>query len=61
MEKQVAESTEIAAVVKALEEQYDAFARSIGRPSLLADTTPIPSADELGAEFERFLAQQNGD
>ncbi|MCP2263972.1 proteasome assembly chaperone family protein [Promicromonospora thailandica] len=61
VEKQVAESAEVAAVVKALEEQYDAFARSIGRPSLLAETTPIPSADELGAEFERFLAQQNGD
>lgn len=61
VEKQVADSAEIAAVVKALEEQYDAFARSVGRPSLLAETTPIPSAEELGAEFERFLAQQNGD
>lgn len=58
VEQQVAESGEIAAVVKALEEQYDAFARSVGRPSLLAESAPLPTADELGAEFERFLAQQ---
>lgn len=58
VEQQVADSHEVAAVVKALEEQYDAFARSVGRPSLLAETAPLPTADELGAEFERFLAQQ---
>ncbi|WP_125775281.1 PAC2 family protein [Antribacter gilvus] len=61
VEKQVQESSEVAAVVKALEEQYDAFARSVGRTNLLAETAPLPTADELGAEFERFLAQQNGD
>lgn len=59
VEQQVKESGEIAAVVKALEEQYDAFARSVGRPSLLAESAPLPTADELGAEFERFLAQQD--
>lgn len=61
VERQVNESEDVAAVVRALEEQYDAFARSVGRTSLLADTGPIPTADELGAEFERFLAQQAGD
>ncbi|GAA1732824.1 PAC2 family protein [Isoptericola hypogeus] len=61
VEKQVGESTEVAAVVRALEEQYDAFTRSVGRPSLLAEQAPIPTADELGAEFERFLAQQGDD
>lgn len=61
VEKQVQESAEVAAVVKALEEQYDAFARSVGRTNLLAETQQLPTADELGAEFERFLAQQNGD
>ncbi|MBO0607470.1 proteasome assembly chaperone family protein [Myceligenerans salitolerans] len=60
VEQQVAESGEIAAVVSALEEQYDAFSRSIGRPNLLAESAPLPTADELGAEFERFLAQQDG-
>ncbi len=61
VEKQVGESSEVAAVVKALEEQYDAFTKSVGRPSLLAEQAPIPTADELGAEFERFLAQQGDD
>ncbi|MET4223354.1 proteasome assembly chaperone family protein [Oerskovia enterophila] len=61
VERQMAESEEVTAVVRALEEQYDAFARSVGRTSLLADSAPIPTADELGAEFERFLAQQGGE
>jgi predicted ATP-grasp superfamily ATP-dependent carboligase len=61
VEKQVQESTEVAAVVKALEEQYDAFARSVGRTNLLAEQQQLPTADELGAEFERFLAEQNGE
>lgn len=61
VEKQVGESGEVKAVVKALEEQYDAFTRSVGRPSLLAEQAPLPTADELGAEFERFLAQRDDD
>ncbi|MBD8079211.1 PAC2 family protein [Cellulosimicrobium arenosum] len=61
VERQVAESDEVAAVVRALEEQYDSFTRSVGRTSLLAESAPIPTADELGDEFERFLAQQSGD
>jgi hypothetical protein len=28
---------------------------------LLARDEDLPSGDELGAEFERFLAQQSGD
>ncbi|MCB7137767.1 proteasome assembly chaperone family protein [Cellulosimicrobium marinum] len=61
VERQVRDSEEVASVVRALEEQYDAFARAVGRTSLLAESAPIPTADELGAEFERFLAQQSGD
>ncbi len=60
VEKQVADSGEVRAVVRALEEQYDSFARAVGKPSLLAETAPIPTADELAAEFERFLQQQPG-
>ena len=59
IERQVEGSEDVAAVVHALEEQYDAFTRSIGRTSLLAGSSDIPTADELGAEFERFLAQQS--
>jgi hypothetical protein len=61
IERQVEASPEVTAVVRALEEQYDSFARSIARPNLLAETAQIPTADELGAEFERFLAQHGGD
>ncbi|RZS61308.1 PAC2 family protein [Xylanimonas ulmi] len=61
VERQLRESGEVQAVVTALEEQYDRFARSLGRPSLLAEAAPIPTADELAAEFERFLAQQGDD
>jgi len=57
---QVAESQEVASLVHALEEQYDAFTRGIGRAGLLA-ATDLPTADELGAEFERFLAEQASD
>jgi len=58
IERQVSDSEEVAAVVHALEEQYDAFTRSAGRTGLLAETTQLPTADELGAEFERFLAER---
>jgi len=61
IERQVEASPEVSAVVHALEEQYDTFTRSIGRTNLLAETSEIPTADELGEEFERFLAQQGGD
>lgn len=57
---QVAESQEVASLVHALEQQYDAFTRGIGRAGLLA-ATDLPTADELGAEFERFLAEQASD
>lgn len=59
--RQVADSEEVAGVVRALEEQYDAFSRSVGQSSLLAEDTPLPTADEIGDEFERFLAQQRDD
>ena len=59
IDRQVGASEDVAAVAHALEEQYDAFTRSIGRTSLLAGSSDIPTADELGAEFERFLAQQS--
>jgi len=60
VERQVDGSTEVSAVVQALEEQYDAFTRSVGRTSLLAQATDLPTAEEIGAELERFLAEQTG-
>jgi len=54
--RQVEGSAEVAEVVQALEQQYDAF--TADRESLLAGEDQVPSAEELGAEFERFLAEQ---
>ena len=60
IERQVAESEEVAGVVRALEQQYDTFAEAMDKKNLLADETQMPTAEELGAEFERFLADQQG-
>ncbi len=60
IDEQVGRSEEVAAVVRALEQQYDAFAGSRGRaPLMTVDRESLPTADELGAELERFLAEQN--
>jgi hypothetical protein len=57
----VAASDELTALVRGLEQQYDSFTRSTGVPSLLADESDLPTADEIGAEFEQFLAQHRDD
>jgi hypothetical protein len=54
---QLAENAEVAEVVQALEQQYDAFVSATGR-GLLAESAPLPTADELGAQFEAFLAER---
>jgi hypothetical protein len=48
----------VAQVVAALEPQYDAFIDAQESWSLLRCDEDLPSGDELGADFERFLAQQ---
>lgn len=59
--EQVAESDEVAGVVHMLEQQHDQEERRRrtleSNPLVRADGT-MPSADELGAEFERFLASR---
>jgi predicted ATP-grasp superfamily ATP-dependent carboligase len=55
--RQVEGSAEVAEVVQALEQQYDAF--TADRENLLASNEQVPTAEELGAEFERFLAEQH--
>ena len=60
IERQVQESSEVEDVVRALERQYDAF-NVTDRKNLLSDNDgKMPTADELAAEFERFLADQDG-
>lgn len=54
--EQIADSADVREVVSGLEQQYDAF--ESGRAgNLLADDAPLPSGDELGAQFEQFLAE----
>lgn len=57
--EQIEKQPEIGAVVRALEEQYDAFVGARGRSLLAGDNAELPTADELGAELERFLAEEN--
>ncbi|MGH3674704.1 MAG: proteasome assembly chaperone family protein [Mycobacterium sp.] len=59
IDEQVSASTEVAQVVEALERRYDAFIAAQENRSLLARDEDLPSGDELGAEFERFLAQRD--
>lgn len=56
----IEDNEEVQSLVTALEQQYDAFTaqRSQEQP-LLASDQPLPSGDELGAEFERFLAERD--
>ncbi|MFG2003047.1 proteasome assembly chaperone family protein [Spirillospora sp. NPDC048911] len=58
--EQVTGNDEVEKVVKALEQQYDAFAGAAERENLLAEDQDMPTAEELGAQFERFLAEQDG-
>ena len=61
IDEQVEGSPEVAQVVSALEHQYDAFVAAQENRSLLARDEELPSGEELGAEFERFLAQHAED
>jgi proteasome assembly chaperone (PAC2) family protein len=60
IERQVAESAEVGELVRALEQQYDTVtAEAAENPvgGLLAEGEAMPTADELAAQFERFLAE----
>lgn len=52
---QVEDSEEVRQVVTGLEQQYDAF--HSGHEDLLAAEGELPSGEELGAQFEQFLAR----
>src|SRR4051794_23572382 len=52
---------EVGEIVEALERQYDAFERAEESGSgLLAQEQRLPTGEELGKEFERFLAGLDG-
>lgn len=61
IDAEVSGNSEIESVVAALETQYDTFTQAQAeRASLLAAEKDLPSGDELGAELEKFLAEQAG-
>lgn len=57
----IADSPEVAEVVSGLEQQYDAFSRGDDGGLPLAEERDLPTGEELGAEFERFLAGLDAD
>ncbi|WP_300400898.1 PAC2 family protein [Nocardioides sp.] len=53
----LAANEEVGEVVASLERQYDAFAQAEDSGSnLLAEDQPLPTGDEIGQQFEQFLA-----
>jgi hypothetical protein len=57
--RQVEDSEDIRALVVALERQYDDFQES--RQGVFPLDGRLPTADEIGAEFEKFLADRGKD
>jgi PAC2 family len=59
VDRQVAQAQEAAALVQALEKQYDAQLQQQSDAEAAEERDrPLPTADELAAELERFLAEQ---
>ncbi|MDT9592491.1 PAC2 family protein [Nocardioides zeae] len=51
------EHAEVRQVVEGLEQQYDTFHRAQAEgSSLLADDEPLPTGEDIGRQFEQFLA-----
>ncbi|MBW5486174.1 PAC2 family protein [Streptomyces bambusae] len=62
IDRQIREGDEeLVGLVQGLEHQYDAVAGAETRGNMIAEPADIPSADEIGLEFERFLAEREGD
>jgi hypothetical protein len=56
VDEQVAGSEELSRMVEGLEERYDAYMAGSTLATPMIHTGDLPSADELAAELERFLA-----
>jgi hypothetical protein len=56
----LAQNGEVRQIVSALEEQYDSMSQEADR-SPLATTLDLPTAEEIGEHFERFLADHDDD
>ncbi len=57
IDRYLATNHEVGEVVAALEQQYDAFTRAEEQgANLLADEQRLPTGEEIGRQFEQFLA-----
>lgn len=56
----IAQNAEVGQIVSALEEQYDSMNEGAD-DSPLTTTMDLPTAEELGEHFERFLADHDGE
>jgi hypothetical protein len=57
----LAANDDVGEVVASLERQYDAFERAEAQgASLLAEDQPLPTGEEIGEQFEQFLAGLDG-
>ncbi|WP_214106740.1 proteasome assembly chaperone family protein [Acrocarpospora catenulata] len=59
IEEQIQASAELSGAIEGLEQQYDAFQSGADKENLLAESTPMPTGDELAAQFEAFLAERD--
>lgn len=59
--EQIEGSDELARMVQGLEERYDAYMAGSTLATPMIHTGDLPSADELAAELERFLASRPGE
>ncbi|WP_067130999.1 proteasome assembly chaperone family protein [Microtetraspora malaysiensis] len=59
IEEQIEGSDELAGAIRGLEQQFDAFQAGAERENLLAENLPMPTGDELAAQFEAFLAERD--
>jgi hypothetical protein len=59
--EQIEGSEELARMVQGLEERYDAYMAGSTLATPMIHTGDLPSADELAAELERFLATRPGE
>ncbi len=58
VDEQVSGSDELSRMLQGLEERYDAYMAGSTLASPIIHTGDLPSADELAAELERFLASR---
>lgn len=59
--EQIEENDELGRMLQGLEDRYDAYMAGSTLAAPMVHTGDLPSADELAAELERFLATRPGD